>query len=142
MWELLVAYWPHILAALSVTMATAAIVHVVMTKDDVRAATGCTACEKVVGFLHVASGSPTRRQRAKSALGRYPPSKTLVDLIIKIFSYSSQSIDTLLRHQFDRGSSSKQRRTVWAHDPTVGLELIGKDRVQRFIDAKNVADAN
>ena len=40
MWELPLEYWPHILAAISLLMAAVAIVHVVMTKDDVRAATG------------------------------------------------------------------------------------------------------
>jgi cardiolipin synthase len=38
--EFLTQYWPHIFAALSVLTGTVAIVHVAMTKDDVRAATG------------------------------------------------------------------------------------------------------
>lgn len=90
------------------------------------------------GRTATASPSP---KGVHTASVRYPPFKAL-QLCIKIFSYSSQSIDALLRHQVDCGSSSKQRRTVGAHDPTVGLELIGEDRVQRLIDAKHVADAN
>jgi len=67
MWELLVAYWPHILAALSVTMATAAIVHVVMTKDDVRAATGWVGVvllSPVLGALIYAVAGINRIRRA------------------------------------------------------------------------------
>lgn len=73
MWELLVAYWPHILAALSVTMATAAIVHVVMTKDDVRAATGWVGVvllSPVLGALIYAVAGINRIRRASIASGR------------------------------------------------------------------------
>lgn len=38
--EFLSAYWPHFLAALSVVIGAIAAVHAVMTKEDVRAATG------------------------------------------------------------------------------------------------------
>ena len=72
MWELLVAYWPHILAALSVTMATAAIVHVVMTKDDVRAATGWVGVvllSPVLGALIYAVAGINRIRRASIASG-------------------------------------------------------------------------
>jgi len=73
MWELLVAYWPRILAALSVTMATAAIVHVVMTKDDVRAATGWVGVvllSPVLGALIYAVAGINRIRRASIASGR------------------------------------------------------------------------
>lgn len=40
MWEILASYWPHILAVLSVSMATVAGIHATMTKDEVRAAAG------------------------------------------------------------------------------------------------------
>jgi cardiolipin synthase len=38
--DFLTRYWPHILAAISLITGTVAIVHVAMTKEDVRAATG------------------------------------------------------------------------------------------------------
>jgi cardiolipin synthase len=40
MWEILSTYWPHILATVSIVMATVAGAHAVMTKDEVRAAIG------------------------------------------------------------------------------------------------------
>lgn len=70
-----------------------------------------------------------------------PSSKSLIQVHLKIFSYNGQ-LDAPLRYQVDDGSSNKQHRTVGVHDPTVSLERIWEDRVQRFIDAKNVADAN
>ena len=38
MWGILQAYWPHILAVISIVTATIASAHAVMTKDEVRAA--------------------------------------------------------------------------------------------------------
>jgi cardiolipin synthase len=40
MWEILLAYWPHILAVITVVMASVAGAHAMMTKDEVRAAIG------------------------------------------------------------------------------------------------------
>jgi cardiolipin synthase len=40
MFQLLIAYWPHILAALSLVMGTVAAVHATMTKEEVRTALG------------------------------------------------------------------------------------------------------
>ena len=40
MLQILIAYWPHILAVISIVMASIGIVHAAMTKDDVRSATG------------------------------------------------------------------------------------------------------
>ena len=40
MLALIIAYWPHILAVLSVLMGTVAAVHATMTKEEVRSALG------------------------------------------------------------------------------------------------------
>ncbi|MGN6094994.1 MAG: phospholipase D-like domain-containing protein [Bosea sp. (in: a-proteobacteria)] len=40
MWGILSAYWPHIIAVISVVMAVVAAAHAVMTKDEVRGAIG------------------------------------------------------------------------------------------------------
>ncbi len=40
MLDLVIAYWPHILAALSILMGTVAAVHATMTKEEVRSALG------------------------------------------------------------------------------------------------------
>lgn len=67
MWSILVDYWPHILAAISVVMAAVAIVHVVMTKEEVRAATGWVGVillSPVVGALIYAIAGVNRMRRA------------------------------------------------------------------------------
>lgn len=67
MWNLLVDYWPHILAVISATMAIVAIVHVVMTKEDVRAAigwAGVIVLSPVVGALVYAFAGVNRIRRA------------------------------------------------------------------------------
>ncbi|MEN5083841.1 phospholipase D-like domain-containing protein [Bosea sp. TWI1241] len=40
MWAILEGYWPHLLAAATLILSTAAAIHAVMTKDEVRAALG------------------------------------------------------------------------------------------------------
>jgi cardiolipin synthase A/B len=40
MLDLVIAYWPHILAVLSILMGTVAAVHATMTKEEVRSALG------------------------------------------------------------------------------------------------------
>lgn len=73
MWSILVAYWPHTLAVLSVTMAAAAIVHAVMTKEDVRAATGWVGVvllSPILGALVYAVAGINRIRRASIASGR------------------------------------------------------------------------
>ncbi|RIK85692.1 MAG: cardiolipin synthase [Hyphomicrobiales bacterium] len=67
MWNLLVDYWPHMLAAISVGMAAAAIVHVVMSKEEVRAAIGWVGVillSPIVGALVYAIAGINRIRRA------------------------------------------------------------------------------
>ena len=67
MWNVLVDYWPHILAVISVVMAAVAIVHVVMSKDEVRAAIGWVGVillSPIVGALVYAIAGVNRIRRA------------------------------------------------------------------------------
>ncbi|MGO4172615.1 phospholipase D-like domain-containing protein [Bosea sp. TAF32] len=67
MWGILQAYWPHILAAISIVMAAVAGAHAVMTKDEVRAAIGWTGViilSPIVGPLLYAIAGVNRIRRA------------------------------------------------------------------------------
>lgn len=66
MWEILSAYWPHILAVISLVMAATAAVHAVMTKDEVRAAigwAGVIVLSPIVGALLYAIAGVNRIRR-------------------------------------------------------------------------------
>lgn len=67
MWSTFAGYWPHILAAISVALAAAAIVHVVMSKEEVRSAIGWVGVillSPVVGALIYAIAGINRIRRA------------------------------------------------------------------------------
>lgn len=67
MWNLFLDYWPHILAAISVVMASVAVIHVVMTKDEVRAAIGWAGViilSPIIGALVYAFAGVNRIRRA------------------------------------------------------------------------------
>ncbi|MFA6153259.1 phosphatidylserine/phosphatidylglycerophosphate/cardiolipin synthase family protein [Mesorhizobium sp.] len=67
MLETLATHWPHILAIISVVMSTVGIVHAVMTKDDVRAATGWVGVmvlSPILGVLIYAVAGINRIRRA------------------------------------------------------------------------------
>lgn len=67
MWRVLIDYWPHILAAISVVMAAIATIHVVMTKDEVRAAIGWAGViilSPIIGALIYAFVGVNRIRRA------------------------------------------------------------------------------
>jgi cardiolipin synthase len=67
MFETLTTYWPHILAIISVAMAAVGISHAVMTKEDVRAATGWVGImvlSPIVGVLIYAVAGINRMRRA------------------------------------------------------------------------------
>lgn len=66
MWEILVGYWPHILAVLSLAMATVAAIHAAMTKQEVRAAIGWVGViilSPVIGALIYAVAGINRMRR-------------------------------------------------------------------------------
>lgn len=67
MWGILSAYWPHVLAVISLVMATVAGAHAVMTKDEVRGAIGWAGViflSPIVGPLIYAVAGVNRIRRA------------------------------------------------------------------------------
>lgn len=67
MWEILSAYWPHLLGLLSLMLSAAVASHAAMTKDDVRAAIGWVGIiilSPVLGPLIYAVGGINRIRRA------------------------------------------------------------------------------
>jgi cardiolipin synthase len=67
MFSLISAYWPHILAVLSITLGATAAIHAAMTKEEVRAATGWVAViilSPIVGALLYAVAGINRIRRA------------------------------------------------------------------------------
>ncbi|MEO9337279.1 phosphatidylserine/phosphatidylglycerophosphate/cardiolipin synthase family protein [Mesorhizobium sp. SB112] len=73
MFQTISAYWPHILAVISVLMATAAAVHATMTKEEVRTALGWVGVillSPVVGALIYAVAGVNRIRRATITLQR------------------------------------------------------------------------
>ena len=70
MWGILSAYWPHVLAVISLVMATVAGAHAVMTKDEVR---GAIKAAKTTPLLTFDEGVDALR-KAKGA--QYAPPAT------------------------------------------------------------------
>lgn len=73
MWDLLQAYWPHLLAALSVLVAAVAGIHAAMTKDEVRSAVGWVGViilSPIVGALIYAVAGINRMRRDNIAAER------------------------------------------------------------------------
>lgn len=73
MWNLLQAYWPHILAAISVLVAAVASVHAAMTKEEVRSAIGWVGVillSPIVGALLYAIAGINRMRRGSIAAER------------------------------------------------------------------------
>jgi len=67
MWEILSAYWPHILGFISLALTVVAASHAAMTKDEVRAAigwVGVIVLSPIVGPLIYAVGGINRIRRA------------------------------------------------------------------------------
>ncbi|KRE24283.1 cardiolipin synthase [Bosea sp. Root483D1] len=85
MWEILSAYWPHILGFASLVLTVVAASHAAMTKDEVRAAigwVGVIVLSPIVGPLIYAVGGINRIRRAsivsqrKQKLGSGPLAQT------------------------------------------------------------------
>lgn len=73
MWDILLAYWPHLLAALSVLVAAVAGIHAAMTKDEVRSAIGWVGViilSPFVGALIYAVAGVNRMRRDSIAAER------------------------------------------------------------------------
>ena len=71
-------YWPHLLAVISVTMATIAVIHVTMTKDEVRSAIGWVGViilSPIVGTLVYLIAGINRMRRASIAQERQNSSR-------------------------------------------------------------------
>ncbi|MEI5667487.1 phosphatidylserine/phosphatidylglycerophosphate/cardiolipin synthase family protein [Bosea sp. CCNWLW174] len=84
MWDILSAYWPHILGFVSLALTVVAASHAAMTKDDVRAAigwVGVIVLSPIIGSLVYAVGGINRIRRASIASQRrqtlaYPLAQT------------------------------------------------------------------
>ena len=75
MWNLFLAYWPQLLAVVSLPLASVAIVHAAMTKEEVRSAIGWVGVillSPIVGALIYAIAGINRIRRASIASGRAP----------------------------------------------------------------------
>ncbi len=73
MFQILATYWPQILAIISIVMATIGISHAVMTKEDVRAATGWVGVmvlSPILGVLIYAVAGINRIRRASISAQR------------------------------------------------------------------------
>ncbi|OQM73407.1 phospholipase D-like domain-containing protein [Manganibacter manganicus] len=73
MWDLLLTYWPRIVATISVLVAAAAAAHAAMTKDEVRAAIGWVGVillSPIVGALVYAIAGVNRIRRGSIAAER------------------------------------------------------------------------
>lgn len=71
-------YWPHLLAIISITMATIAVIHVTMTKDEVRSAIGWVGViilSPIVGTLIYMIAGVNRMRRASIAQERQNASR-------------------------------------------------------------------
>lgn len=125
MWGILSAYWPHIFAVVSLAMATAATVHAVMTKDEVRAAIGWTAVivlSPVIGAVLYAIAGINRIRRA-AILSQRPGHRTGDDSAFHIgqdevaalfgqrFSAMKTLGDRVARHPLTRGNTIHTLRT-------------------------------
>lgn len=85
MWEILSAYWPHILGFASLVLTVVAASHAAMTKDEVRAAigwVGVIVLSPIIGPLIYAVGGINRIRRAsivsqrRHKFGAYPLAQT------------------------------------------------------------------
>ena len=88
MWDLMLAYWPHILALISVSVAAVAGIHAAMTKDEVRSAIGWVGViflSPIVGALIYAVAGINRIRRdtlaaERSAAGHEKPDHPAADV--------------------------------------------------------------
>ncbi|SIP92307.1 MULTISPECIES: phospholipase D-like domain-containing protein [unclassified Bosea (in: a-proteobacteria)] len=138
MWEILSDYWPHLVAVVSLAMATAATIHAVMTKDEVRAAIGWTAVivlSPIIGALLYGIAGINRIRRA-AILSQRPGHRTgddsafhiSQDEVTSLFGQRFAALKTLgdrvARHPLTRGNTI---RTLHTGDEAYAamLEAIG-----------------
>ena len=125
MWEILSNYWPHLVAVVSLAMATAATIHAVMTKDEVRAAIGWTAVivlSPIIGTLLYGIAGINRIRRA-AILSQRPGHRTGDDSAFHISQDEVSSLfgqrfaalktlgDRVARHPLTRGNTIRTLRT-------------------------------
>lgn len=121
MWDLLLAYWPHILAVISVLVAAVAGVHAAMTKDEVRSAIGWVGViilSPIVGALIYAVAGINRIRRdtlaaERSAAGHEKPvhpgadvtDEMIADRYGRRFAALKSVGDRLTHHSMTAGNS-------------------------------------
>ncbi|MBX9458454.1 MAG: cardiolipin synthase [Rhizobium sp.] len=121
MFELFSAYWPHVLAALSVITGTVAIAHVAMTKHDVRSAAGWVGVillSPLLGaFIYLIAGvnrirhtALASRRTARRALwqefyGPAVPREAVAECFSRQFVPMKQVGDTVTRFPLTAGNS-------------------------------------
>jgi cardiolipin synthase len=121
MFQTLAAYWPHILAVLSVLLGVPAAIHATMTKDEVRAAlgwVGIIVLSPVIGAILYAIAGINRirrssiglqrsllKDRTADALRRFDVADTLIaDRFGQRFSSMKMLGDKVSRHHMSAGN--------------------------------------
>ena len=121
MWNLFLAYWPQLLAVVSLPLASVAIVHAAMTKEEVRSAIGWVGVillSPIVGALIYAIAGINRIRRASIASGRAPLDSGMLaharfdatsELVIETFGRRFAALktvgDRVTRHVLTTGNS-------------------------------------
>lgn len=101
MWEILSSYWPHILAILSLAIATVAAIHAAMTKDEVRAAIGWVGViflSPFIGALIYAVAGVNRMRRASIVSQRKP--EPGADIAGEPFEISEEAVTRTFGRRF------------------------------------------
>src|SRR6185437_13942566 len=121
MWNLFPAYWPQLLAVVSLPLASVAIVHAAMTKEEVRSAIGWVGVillSPIIGALIYAIAGINRIRRASIASGRapldddllaHPRFDTTSELVTETFGRRFAALktvgDRVTRHVLTTGNS-------------------------------------
>ena len=128
MWGILSAYWPHIIAVISVVMAVVAAAHAVMTKDEVRGAIGWAGViilSPIVGALLYAIAGINRIRRT-AILAQRPGHRAGADSgrpvrigdeeVVRLFGQRFAALKTLgdrvVRHPLTTGNRIEDRKSV------------------------------
>ena len=144
MWGISSDYWPHLFAIASIAMATAATIHAVTTKDEVRAALGWTAVillSPIVGAVLYALAGINRIRRA-ALLSQRPGHRTGDDSafhvgqddVSALFGQRFAALKTLgdrvARHPLTSGNTI---RTLRSGDEAYAAMLEAIEAAQRSI---------
>ncbi len=123
MLDLIVAYWPHILAVLSVLMGTVAAVHATMTKEEVRSAlgwVGVIVLSPIVGAVIYAIAGINRIRRSNLTQQRSFMQDEIMDRVAQ-FDATGQMITERFGRRFEAMKTLGDR--VTRHALTTGNSI-------------------